>query len=106
MNGGQDENEGRVEVFHQNSWRGICDDGWGPEEADTVCRQLGYASGSATEGGIYGPADNGLIWLDSVECSGDENKLAHCMFPDWDRWNCQPSETAGVKCCEYNGMRK
>ena len=34
--------EGRVEIFFGDSWGTICDDGWGLEEADVVCRQLGY----------------------------------------------------------------
>lgn len=40
--GGATEREGRVEVLFGDVWGGVCDDGWGLEEANVVCQQLGY----------------------------------------------------------------
>ena len=34
--------EGRVEVYCNEQWGTVCNDGFGENEADTVCRQLGY----------------------------------------------------------------
>ena len=34
--------QGLVEVYCNGQWGTICDDQFGQEEADTVCRQLGY----------------------------------------------------------------
>ena len=44
--GGRNEYEGRVEVCHNGEWKTVCDRGWGREEAEVVCRKLGYSNAS------------------------------------------------------------
>lgn len=33
---------GNVEVLHNNKWGAICDDEWGNEEAEVICKQLNF----------------------------------------------------------------
>ncbi|XP_053926583.1 macrophage receptor MARCO isoform X2 [Cuculus canorus] len=86
---------GRVEIFHQGLWGTICDDGWGIQDANVVCRMLGYnravSSFTATAGA-------GKIWLDDVNCRGHEYSIFDCEKPDWGVNNCSHSEDAGVEC--------
>ena len=41
--GGQTRFEGRVEVCHNGQWKRVCVYGWYGEEANVVCRQLGFS---------------------------------------------------------------
>ena len=40
--GGANQTEGRVEICSNNEWGTICDDQWGTEDAQVICRQLGF----------------------------------------------------------------
>ena len=40
--GGSDESNGRVEVFHAGRWGTICDDNFQINDANMVCKALGY----------------------------------------------------------------
>ncbi len=96
---GSTPNEGRVEIFHAGQWGTVCDDSWGAEEALVVCMQLGFTVFEPT---AVGSAGFGMgedpIWLDNLNCSGQETSLADCPHNGWGEHNCGHSEDAGVVC--------
>ena len=89
---------GRVEVFYNGIWGTICDDFWDIRDAQVVCRQLGYQKALQALQGYDVPSGSGQIWLDDVDCTGNERNLAGCSHRKWGVHNCVHSEDAGVKC--------
>ena len=96
--GGNATSEGRVEIFHENVWGTVCDDLWDINDARVVCRQLGYSDAEEAILEAEFGAGSGRIWLDEVECSGNETLLANCSFPEWGTADCFHSHDSGVKC--------
>ncbi|XP_071499346.1 scavenger receptor cysteine-rich domain-containing protein DMBT1-like [Diadema antillarum] len=92
--------EGRVEIYHNGEWGTVCDDRWDIDDAVVVCRQLGYQEAWKARGSAYfgQGRDAQIIWLDNVNCAGDELQLSDCLSEDWSTHNCVHSEDAGVKC--------
>ena len=96
--GGSGSWEGRVEVYHNNVWGTVCDDGWGLNDARVVCRQLGYPGAISAPGSARFGAGSGKIWLDDVACSGSESSLDNCWYRGWGIHNCYHREDASVIC--------
>ena len=89
---------GRVEVFYNGTWGTICDDLWGLQDAEVVCRQLGYDGAlSAPRAALFGRG-TGPIWLDNVGCFGNEKSVSQCRHQGWGVENCGHSKDAGVVC--------
>ncbi|KAL1023955.1 hypothetical protein UPYG_G00049520, partial [Umbra pygmaea] len=49
-------------------------------------------------GGAHFGAGSGRVWLDEVQCSGNELTLDQCPKAAWGEHNCQHTEDAGVSC--------
>ena len=112
---------GRVEIYYNDEWGTVCDDHWTMNEANVVCRELGFPGQSAInitillllfvyyhyisgaqEGGAlsnaqFGPGV-GHIWLDDVNCQGSEYFLSQCSHQPFGVHDCRHNEDAGVIC--------
>ena len=98
--GGTSTSEGRVEIFHNNVWGSVCDDAWDLQDAQVVCRELGFLGAvEATHQSRFG-AGQGPIHLDDVVCRGTESSLIECIHPGIGMHNCGHHEDAGVVCRE------
>jgi len=94
---GPDEKSGRIEIIHEGTWGTVCDDMFGKDDADVICKSLGFASGEPKIEAFYG-AGSGQIWLDSLECDGSEDAVGECDHGGWGVHDCSHGEDAGVKC--------
>ena len=102
--GGSSYNEGRVEVYYNNQWGTVCDDGWDDIDASVVCRQLGFGSSGKAIGSAGFGQGSGSIWLSSVTCAGSEPILASCGHPGVSiTSSCYHFEDAGVRCSNEDG---
>ena len=116
--GGQNKYEGRVEVCNNEEWKTVCDRGWREEEAEVVCRQLGYSEHTnclftlnnpntfthiaklavaiPVRRGCAGQGSGGIFTGSVWRCDGSESKLLDC-----NRNNstlCDHNRDAGVYC--------
>lgn len=89
---------GLVEVFYGGQWGTICNDNWNINNARVVCRQLGYKYGIRAYQAGLSNTGNGKIWLDDVNCTGNEPNLTSCSHSGWGIHNCYHSKDAGVEC--------
>ncbi|XP_049331133.1 scavenger receptor cysteine-rich type 1 protein M130-like isoform X5 [Astyanax mexicanus] len=93
---------GRLEVFHSGSWGTVSDELWDIEDAQVVCRQL--QCGVALSAPVPVPArfgsGTGPIWLNEVECEGNEASLWNCRYQQCGEDECGHKDDVGVVCSE------
>ena len=98
MVGGSTYLEGRVEINRWGSWGTICDDNWDINDANVVCKMLGY--GKALNGlhSAHFGQGTGSIMMDNVQCTGREEGIHECKHQGYYNHDCSHSEDAGVIC--------
>ncbi|WAR06049.1 C163A-like protein [Mya arenaria] len=100
LTGGQGEGQGQVNVRQRPGevWGVVCDRGFGSNEAEVVCRHLGYKH-ARVEDKVYKESYPQYV-LDQVSCHGDERDLEHCNHDNYGTHSCYTNffSPAGV-CC-------
>ena len=90
-----------MEVYFSDVWGTVCDNGWGWNEADVVCSELGYRSATlfyAAETRTNAYNVSGTIWLDNVSCGGSEFTLIDCQHNSWGTVSCSHRHDIWVQC--------
>ncbi|KAF5284904.1 hypothetical protein FQA39_LY16859 [Lamprigera yunnana] len=101
--GGENKDEGRIQIKAFGKIGYVCDDKFGLRNADVVCKELGSPLGAAeVKGSSYYAQDvkdtSVLYLMDDVTCLGNESSLRDCDFNGWGVSNCEPQEIVGVVC--------
>ena len=92
--GGHRPYEGRVEVYY-GQWGTVCDDYFDINDANVVCRELGYPG--AAQYRHFGRS-SGPIWLDDLACTGTETSLHYCSHNGVGNHDCGHHQDVGVVC--------
>ncbi|KAK3103851.1 hypothetical protein FSP39_022417 [Pinctada imbricata] len=93
VNGGR--SYGRLEVLIGGRWGTVCDDNFDTNDANVVCRQLGYSYGRVKAQAYYGTGSLNIV-MDNVACSGRERHIQDCRYNRGH--DCNHNEDVGVVC--------
>ncbi|PVD37785.1 hypothetical protein C0Q70_00386 [Pomacea canaliculata] len=67
---------GRVKVQHMGYWGFVCPSGFDHNDANVICREVGYTGGWAVVDKSYDSSS--LRWLSNIDCDGSESHLSLC----------------------------
>ena len=88
---------GRLEIKYYDVWGTICDDHFNIYSANVACRRLGYIAASRVITSV--PSGLDPIWMDDVQCIGNESSLEMCSHSGfYDTSGCNHYEDVGVEC--------
>ena len=87
-----------MEVCHNNKWGTVCNDYWDSNEATVACKQLGFHAYIDYYTYAYYGSGTGSIWLDNLQCQGNEGSLFICPGNGIGVHNCHHNQDVGVIC--------
>ena len=97
---------GRVEISLNGVWGTICDHGWNIRNAHVICRMMGFPAATAALGSAVFGRGKGVIWLETLNCTGNENSILECQHGAFgSKPKCRHSSDSSVICgldpCKY-----
>ena len=80
-------------------WGTVCNSGWDKNDAEVVCRMLGYPGVQVVKHTNFSPV-KGIVWLRYLACTGTEMSIANCSHYGWGNvyGDCYHSADVGVTC--------
>lgn len=98
--GSSSDAQGLVEMYLDDQWTMVCNNGWDLEDASIVCKQLGFQSaGSVMPLSPDGSSDGPFV--DAVDCPSSVTSLVSCHYTLLGEDQRCPGDTyAGVECID------
>ncbi|XP_052273396.1 uncharacterized protein LOC127873560 [Dreissena polymorpha] len=93
---GSKSTSGRVEIKVLDTWGTVCSDSFGKEEADVICRMMGYPPAKAFQTSLH--EGTGPIFIDNMVCGVNNSNINECHYDTFD--NCNHSKDMVVTCTD------
>ena len=90
--------QGIVKVFYGGVNGLVCGDGWSLNNANVVCKQLGYSEAVKATATLISETDLEWYWIGDVECNGNEPALFDCPSSGFGNADCSSNAIAMVTC--------
>lgn len=104
---GNDQYEGRVEIFYLGVWSTVCDDNFYAEAANVLCRMLGFTSATSSYCCSKFGQGSGENIFSNVYCEGHEANISECRYRFYSaaavsssdsKYSCDHSEDVALVC--------
>lgn len=88
--------EGHLQIYHKGEWRYVGDKNWNRNTEEVVCRSTNCGKPVSSEE-ILRPIGS-KVWLNHLNCKGNESHLWDCENPGWGKSNFRKDTMRRVKC--------
>ena len=95
--------QGLVQMYYNRTWGWVCAEQWDKQDADVVCKELGYTGSSTIYNGSTGGQGNDTLFMNNIHCTGNESSLVSCARGGWTHLGCRFGQIAGAVCTGQEG---
>ncbi|TNM86312.1 hypothetical protein fugu_006542 [Takifugu bimaculatus] len=88
--------EGHLQVYHKGEWRYVGDKNWKRSTEEVVCRSTNCGTPVSSKES-FRPSGS-KVWLNDLNCNGNESHLWDCENPGWGTSNFQKDTARKVQC--------
>ena len=99
LSGGESQRDGLVHVYYNKTWGWVCGDQWDKRDADVACRMMDFDGSLSAYFETENDTETELpVWLNNVQCAGNESSLFACVHGGFGYHGCKGKRKAGVRC--------
>lgn len=73
---------GRVEVFHNDHWKHVCNSDWGKEQIEVVCREINCGT-PVIQPNYQNEGETSVQNGVKATCTGNETSISQCTIQEF-----------------------